>query len=69
MAPARTKGRPEIFISHGVADRVLPIDMCSRRIVPQLKRAGYAVDYREFAGGHVVPAELAVAAFDRFSSR
>jgi phospholipase/carboxylesterase len=66
MAPGEAKGRPEIFISHGIADRVLPIDVCSRRIVPLLKRAGYGVDYREFAGGHSVPPDLARAAFDRF---
>ena len=67
MAPARAEGRPGIFISHGVADRVLPIDLCSRRIAPQLKQAGYAVDYREFAGGHTVPPDLARAAFQRLS--
>lgn len=27
--------------------------------------AGYDVDYREFPGGHSVPADLARAAFDR----
>ncbi len=67
MAPARREGAPQIFISHGVRDQVLPIEICSRRIVPQLKRAGYEVDYREFPGGHSVPQELARAAFDGFT--
>lgn len=50
-------GRPKIYISHGKRDSVLPIDPCSRRIAPQLKRAGYDVTYREFEGGHAVPDE------------
>ncbi len=66
-APAKSEGRPGIFISHGVRDQVLPIDVCSRRIVPQLQRAGYHVDYREFPDGHSVPPELARAAFDRLT--
>jgi phospholipase/carboxylesterase len=50
MAPAGHTGSPRIFISHGTRDGVLPIDRCSRRIVPQLERAGYDVLYREFDG-------------------
>jgi phospholipase/carboxylesterase len=53
-----------VFVTHGVADRVLPIDRCSRRLVPALRQAGYEVRYREFAGGHVVPPELAAEAAD-----
>jgi phospholipase/carboxylesterase len=52
-------GRPEIFISHGRADTVLPIDRCSRRIVPSLRQRGYDVRFREFDGGHEVPQRLA----------
>lgn len=59
MAPERLHGKPRLFISHGTGDRVLPIDATSRRIVPQLKRAGYEVDYEEFAGGHEVPDRIA----------
>jgi predicted esterase len=62
LAPGRLQGRPEIFVSHGVHDRVLPIDRCSRRIVPELQVAGYSVDYREFDGGHTVPDDIAAAA-------
>ena len=57
-SPARPEGRPRIFITHGVADRVLPIDRCSRRLVPALRGAGYEVTYEEFEGGHVVPPDL-----------
>jgi phospholipase/carboxylesterase len=56
-------GQPRFFISHGTKDGVLPIDPCSRRIVPRLKRAGYAVEYREFDGPHTVPADVARDAF------
>jgi phospholipase/carboxylesterase len=55
-APPATMGRPALYVSHGTADEVLPIDRCSRRLVPRLQRAGYAVRYEEFEGGHVVPA-------------
>jgi phospholipase/carboxylesterase len=58
-AAATARGKPRIFVSHGTHDTVLPIASCSRRIVPQLKRGGYAVDYHEFPGGHVIPAEIA----------
>jgi phospholipase/carboxylesterase len=34
---------------------VLPIDRCSRRIVPVLEKRGYDVSYHEFTGGHAVP--------------
>ena len=38
MMPAGQRGSPRIFISHGTRDEVLPIDRCSRKIVPQLRR-------------------------------
>ena len=57
-APATSVGRPSLFISHGVADRVLPIDRCTRRLVPLLQDDGYEVTYEEFAGGHTVPPEI-----------
>jgi phospholipase/carboxylesterase len=66
MAPAGQSELPRVFISHGVHDEVLPIDPCSRRIVPRLKRAGYDVEYREFDGGHVVPPGMVERAVARF---
>ncbi|MEV1072457.1 alpha/beta hydrolase [Micromonospora parva] len=54
-APPVTHGRPRVFISHGVDDRVLPIDVCSRRLVPHLRDLGYDVTYEEFPGGHDIP--------------
>ena len=58
-APAGTTGSPRIFVSHGTGDQVLPIDSCSRRIVPMLRRSGYDVTYQEFDGPHVVPPDMA----------
>jgi phospholipase/carboxylesterase len=62
-APPDLHGKSRIFISHGADDRVLPIDRCSREIVPRLRRRGYDVDYREFDGPHTVPPEVAASAF------
>jgi phospholipase/carboxylesterase len=44
---------------------VLPIDRCSRRLVPELQRAGYDVTYEEFDGGHVVPPSVVERSLDR----
>ena len=68
-APAGRVGSPRIFVSHGTRDAVLPIDRCSRRIVPTLRRNGYGVTYREFEGGHTVPPEVAREAADWFTVR
>jgi predicted esterase len=51
-------GQPRFFVSHGVDDRVLPIDRCSRRLVPKLQRSGYDVTYEEFDGEHEIPLDI-----------
>src|SRR5215216_6573336 len=66
MAPADQRGEPRIFISHGTKDQVLAIDRTSRRIAPQLARAGYEVQYVEFDGPHTVPPEIARQALEWF---
>src|SRR5215212_9687558 len=68
MVPASRRGKPPVFVSHGTHDRVLPIEHCSRRIVPQLDHAGYQVRYREFDGPHTVPESIAREALHWFSS-
>ena len=62
MVPGDRSGRPPIYVSHGVSDQVLPIERCSRKIVPELRRGGYDVEYTEFEGGHTVPGPVARAA-------
>ena len=64
MAPAHQVGAPRIYVSHGTRDMVLPIERCSRRLVPVLERAGYDVLYHEFDGPHTVPPEIAREAVD-----
>ncbi|HEX9162120.1 MAG TPA: hypothetical protein VF980_10480, partial [Thermoanaerobaculia bacterium] len=65
-APAAQIGRPRIFVSHGTEDTILPIDRCSRRLVPNLRRAHYDVEYEEFRGPHIVPRDIAHRAFTWF---
>lgn len=48
-------GKPDVFISHGREDQILPISRTSRAIVPAIQSAGYKVTYREFDGGHGIP--------------
>ena len=66
MAPAAQRGAPRLYVSHGTDDRVLPIDRCSRRLVPRLKEAGYGVLYREFEGPHTVPPQIARESLEWF---
>ncbi|HEX8391934.1 MAG TPA: hypothetical protein VF665_06185 [Longimicrobium sp.] len=66
-APPGRRGRPGVFVTHGTHDTVLPIDSCSRRVVPRLTSAGYAVEYREFDGPHTVPPALAREAVKWFA--
>lgn len=66
MKPSRRQGKPGIYISHGKFDTVLPIDRCSRLIVPRLEREEYEVHYHEFNGIHTVPALIAREAINWF---
>ena len=63
-APAAHIGRPRMFVTHGIADPVLPIDRCSRSLVPALRSGGYDIVYEEFDGGQAVPRELARRAIE-----
>jgi phospholipase/carboxylesterase len=59
VAPVRPTGTPRVYLSHGRADAVLPIDRTTRRIAPQLRAAGIPVTVHEFDGPHTVPPEIA----------
>ena len=59
VVPGEGHGKPSFFVSHGTADRILPIEECSRQIVPALRRRGYEVIFKEFDGPHTVPADVA----------
>jgi phospholipase/carboxylesterase len=64
--PLHTRLEPHIYISHGTHDAVLPIERCSRRLVPILERAGYDVKYHEFDGPHTIPPDIAREAVEWF---
>jgi phospholipase/carboxylesterase len=61
------KGKPAVFISHGLHDQVLPINPCSRRIVTQLQRQGMPVNYHEFDGAHEIPAAISKSGVEWFT--
>jgi predicted esterase len=63
------RGKPRLFLSHGVHDRVLPIELCSRPIVKELRGDDYDVRYTEFDGGHGVPDQIAGAALAWLAGR
>ncbi len=67
IAAGPRTGAPRVFVSHGTRDEVLPIDRCSRRIVPQLRRMQLDVVYREFDGPHTVPPAVAREAVEWLS--
>jgi len=56
-------GRPEVFITHGDDDPILPFEATSGRIVPAMRRSGYTVTLKQFIGGHTIPADLVREAF------
>ena len=64
LSPVAARGKPKIFISHGVSDTTMPIDDTSRKFVPRLKGLGYDVTYREYEGGHGAPAPVVREAFE-----
>jgi phospholipase/carboxylesterase len=59
---APVHGHPRFFVSHGKSDQILPIDECSRVIVPRLRSMGYVVTFREFDGRHEMPPDVAAEA-------
>src|SRR4051812_44174374 len=62
------RGKPPIFVSHGTADPVIPISVSRDGFVPELVGQGYTVTFREFVGGHQVPAAIANEAYSWFAA-
>ena len=60
--------QPAVFVAHGTQDPVLPVD-AARTLVARLLGEGCDVSYREFAGGHAVPADVAENAVRWFLGR
>jgi phospholipase/carboxylesterase len=68
-APPTRRGRPRVYVSHGITDRVLPIARTSRVLVPRLRREGYDVVYHELDGGHVMQPDDVARAWAWFGER
>jgi phospholipase/carboxylesterase len=51
-------GMPNIYVSHGKGDPVLPYSYTSDHIVPDLRKSGYQVEFESFFGGHLVPNDV-----------
>jgi len=62
LVPGTPHGEPRFFVSHGRTDDILPINQCSRRLVPELQKSGHDVTYHEFDGKHEVPPAIAAEA-------
>ena len=56
-------GKPEVFITHGDDDPILPFEATSGRIVPAMRRSGYTITLKRFTGGHAIPPEVVREAF------
>jgi phospholipase/carboxylesterase len=56
---APSHGKARLFFSHGTQDQILPIDQCSRVMVPRLRSMGYDVTFKEFEGRHELPPPIA----------
>ena len=62
--PRESRNNPDLFISHGMRDEVMPISTCSQRIVAPLEHAGIDVEYAEFEAGHRIPPDIARQAIE-----
>ncbi len=63
---AEMKGKPGVFVSHGTSDDILPINSCSRRLVPRLQKQSYNIIYHEFDGPHIIPSHISLEAVKWF---
>ena len=59
-------GKPRVFMSHGDRDRVLRVSVTREALAPMFEMDGYDVRYREFEGGHEIPAEVVSEALEWF---
>ncbi len=67
MSPSvERRGRPQVFISHGRRDEILPFSRCGEVLASRLRRDGYNVRFEPFDGPHTVPSASATAAFSWF---
>lgn len=58
LIDTKHRGEPDVFVSHGAMDAIFPVGPNARAIVNELRKQGYHVEYREFNGAHVLPADI-----------
>lgn len=58
-----SRGFPAIFISHGNADQIRSYLYTRDFVVPNLRSTGFAVEFIQFEGGHVIPGDVMERAF------
>lgn len=58
LIDTKHRGEPGVFVSHGSLDAIFPVGPNARVIVNELRKQGYHVEYREFNGAHVLPADI-----------
>ncbi len=68
MAPLRREGKPRVFVAHGEADQVLPLER-AHAIARRLAGEDYEVRYAQFAGAHVVEPAIAREALRLLAAR
>jgi predicted esterase len=68
MAPLRRQGLPRVFVAHGEADPVLPLER-GHAIARRLADEGYEVRYAQFDGAHIVDPAIAREALRRLAAR
>lgn len=56
---ARSKGQ-RLYIAHGRDDKKIAIAMSQSDVCPKFAKLGWTVRYEGFAGGHEIPAEIAL---------
>jgi len=61
--PTGRVGTPTIYVTHGRNDTAFPIDDCAQVLVPGLVERGYATEYLEYDGGHIIPIDVADLVF------
>jgi phospholipase/carboxylesterase len=66
IVPGDTGPPARVFISHGEADRILPIGVARDTLVPVLKGAGFDVTFVAFKGGHELPDDVLAKALDQW---
>jgi predicted esterase len=59
--PRQGSGLPPIFLSHGEKDTILPFSG-SEALREYLGESGYAVTWKQFDGGHTIPATVITSA-------